>query len=108
MISRYLDSEAAAQHYLTRRATLEDVLNFEGDQQDLLSLYLTNGFWFGDEILDTRVLRFFKPTHLFVSPRHRGDNLSSSALDWIVGTARALSRLVRDAMTMNNCAVALQ
>ncbi|WP_141679528.1 hypothetical protein [Ensifer adhaerens] len=72
MIVRYLDSEGAAQHYLTRRATLEEVLAFEGDEQDLLSLYLTNGFWLDGAALDGQFLRFFEadiPVRIPKTPR---------------------------------------
>jgi hypothetical protein len=49
MIMRFLDSEVAIIHYLTRRATLEQVLDFYGDEQDILSTYLTNGLWVDSE-----------------------------------------------------------
>lgn len=44
MISAFLDTEIAFFHYLTRRSTIEQVITFTGDEQDLLSVYLTNGF----------------------------------------------------------------
>ena len=44
MLSERLDTEISFLHYLTRRATADDVLDFVADEQDLLSLYLTNGF----------------------------------------------------------------
>lgn len=37
--------------YLTRRATIEDLAYFSGDEQDFLSLYLTNGFCMDFEAL---------------------------------------------------------
>lgn len=37
MLWRYLDTEVSFFHYLTRRATLDEVLDFEGDEQDVLS-----------------------------------------------------------------------
>lgn len=43
MIDRFLDTEISFFHYLTRRATLEELIDFHGDEQDLLSMYLTNG-----------------------------------------------------------------
>ena len=43
LVWRYLDTEVSFFHYLTRRATLEDVVDFEGDEQDILSMYLING-----------------------------------------------------------------
>ncbi|MGO8506652.1 hypothetical protein AB9F35_35590, partial [Rhizobium leguminosarum] len=45
MIAKFLDTEVSFVHYLTRRATLEDLIQIEGDEQDYLSLYLTNGLW---------------------------------------------------------------
>jgi hypothetical protein len=59
MIVRFLDSEVSFIHYLTRRATLEQVLDFEGDEQDILSAYLTNGLWIDSESLDGRRVLFF-------------------------------------------------
>ena len=43
LVCRRLDTEVSFFHYLTRRASLEEVLDFEGDEQDILSMYLTNG-----------------------------------------------------------------
>jgi hypothetical protein len=59
MIVRFLDSEVSFIHYLTRRATLEQVLNFDGDEQDILSAYLINGLWVDSEFLDGRRVLFF-------------------------------------------------
>jgi hypothetical protein len=59
MIVRFLDSEVSFIHYLTRRATLEQVLDFEGDEQDILSAYLTNGLWVDNEFLEGRRVLFF-------------------------------------------------
>jgi len=58
MISQFLDSEVSFIHYLTRRATLEQVLDFEGDEQDILSAYLINGLWVDKEALDGRKVVF--------------------------------------------------
>lgn len=56
MITTYLDSEVAFFHYLTRRATIERQLVFMGDEQDLLSLYITNGFLIdSDKLKDMQV-----------------------------------------------------
>jgi hypothetical protein len=44
MLTTYLDSEVSFFHYLTRRPAIERQLVFTGDEQDLLSLYITNGF----------------------------------------------------------------
>jgi hypothetical protein len=43
LIWRYLDTEVSFFHYLTRRATFEELVDFEGDEQDILSMYLING-----------------------------------------------------------------
>lgn len=43
MIERFLDTEISFFHYLTRRATIEEIMDFDGDEQDLLSMYLMNG-----------------------------------------------------------------
>ncbi|SFJ00397.1 hypothetical protein SAMN05216304_10495 [Bosea sp. OK403] len=52
MIAKHLDTEVSFQHYLTRRSTIEEMLDFDGDEQDLLSVYLTNGMWFDNSIFD--------------------------------------------------------
>lgn len=44
MLCAYLDTEVSFFHYLTRRTSIEQLIDFTGDEQDLLSLYLTNGF----------------------------------------------------------------
>jgi hypothetical protein len=59
MVVRFLDSEVSFIHYLTRRATLEQVLDFEGDEQDILSAYLINGLWVDSESLEGRRVLFF-------------------------------------------------
>jgi hypothetical protein len=58
MLDRFLDTEISFVHYLTRRSTLEDVLDFDGDEQDLLSMYLTNGFCIDSASLDGRKVMF--------------------------------------------------
>lgn len=60
MIAQFLDSEVSFIHYLTRRATLEQVLDFEGDEQDLLSAYLINGLWVDSEAMEGRRVIFFR------------------------------------------------
>ena len=44
MISAFLDTEVSFFHYLTRRSTIESIASFMADEQDLLSMYLINGF----------------------------------------------------------------
>ncbi len=58
LIWRYLDTEISFFHYLTRRATLEDLVDFEGDEQDILSTYLTNGLCIDWENFQGRQLQF--------------------------------------------------
>lgn len=59
LISRFLDSEISFFHYLTRRATIEEIVDFEGDEQDLLAMYLTNGLCIDPDKLEGRRI-FFK------------------------------------------------
>jgi hypothetical protein len=58
LIWRYLDTEVSFFHYLTRRATLEELVDFEGDEQDILSIYLINGLCIDPEKVKGRQLRF--------------------------------------------------
>lgn len=44
MIDRFLDTEISFVHYLSRRSTFEEIIALDGDEQDILSMYLTNGF----------------------------------------------------------------
>ena len=54
MISERLDTEMSFLHYLTRRATADDVFDFIADEQDLLSMYLMNGFALDPRTLEGR------------------------------------------------------
>ena len=58
MLSRFLDTEISFVHYLTRRSTLEEVMDFDGDEQDLLSMYLINGLWLDPTELAGRKIMF--------------------------------------------------
>ena len=58
LIWRYLDTEVSFFHYLTRRATLEEEIDFEGDEQDILSMYLINGLCIDPDKVHGRQLRF--------------------------------------------------
>ncbi|MFK4056866.1 hypothetical protein [Brevundimonas sp. NPDC046655] len=60
MIVKFLDSEVSLVHYLTRRSTLEQVIDFHGDEQDLLSAYLANGLWIDGDALEGQKVVFFK------------------------------------------------
>lgn len=50
-----LPFEAEKVHYFARRREIEDHLNYEGDEIDLLSFYLDNGFNIGDTEYDGKV-----------------------------------------------------
>lgn len=67
MISDWLDTEVSFLHYLTRRATADDVLDFIADEQDLLSMYLMNGF-----SLDSRALEGHQVMFLHADAAVRG------------------------------------
>jgi hypothetical protein len=72
LIWKHLDTEVSFFHYLTRRATIEDVVDFEGDEQDILSLYLTNGLFVEPEMIKGRTLRFLNfdnPVRAAKTPR---------------------------------------
>jgi hypothetical protein len=58
LVWRYLDTEVSFFYYLTRRATLEELVDFEGDEQDILSMYLINGLCIDPEKVEGRQLRF--------------------------------------------------
>ena len=58
LIWRYLDTEVSFFHYLTRRATFEELVDFEGDEQDILSMYLINGLCIDPQKVQGRQLRF--------------------------------------------------
>lgn len=60
MISDRLDTEVSFLHYLTRRATADDVMDFVGDEQDLLSMYLTNGFVLNAPGIEGRQVTFLQ------------------------------------------------
>jgi hypothetical protein len=58
MVARFLDTEISFVHYLTRRYTLEEEIDFDGDEQDLLSMYLVNRFLFNPEGVSDRKIMF--------------------------------------------------
>jgi hypothetical protein len=72
LIWRYLDTEVSFFHYLTRRATLEELVSFEGDEQDILSLYLINGLCIDPDKVKGRQLRFLNIDSVLSgkTPRH--------------------------------------
>lgn len=60
LVWRYVDTEVSFFHYLTRRATLEELVDFEGNEQDILSMYLINGLCIHPEQVKGRQLRFLE------------------------------------------------
>ncbi len=59
MIGTHLDAEPAYFYYLSRRQTIEEQLDFMGDEQDLLSVYLANRFCLDEKAFsDVRVMFF--------------------------------------------------
>ena len=58
MIVRFLDTELSFQHYLTRRQNLDKVINFLGDEQDILSMYLNNGLYLQTEDIEETQIAF--------------------------------------------------
>jgi len=70
MISERLDTEVSFLHYMTRRAAADDVFNFVADEQDLLSMYLMNGF-----LIDARALHGRQVTFLQADAAVRGLHL---------------------------------
>lgn len=63
LLWHYLDTEISFYHYLTRRATLEDLIDFEGDEQDILSTYLVNGLCFNPKAIQGRKIIFLEMDH---------------------------------------------
>lgn len=60
LVWRYLDTEVSFFHYLTRRAMLEELVDFEGDEQDILSMYLINGLCINPEEVKGKKLCFLE------------------------------------------------
>jgi hypothetical protein len=58
MIARLLDTELSFQHYLTRRCSADELINFDGDEQDILSLFLTNGLCLDPSALEGQRVMF--------------------------------------------------
>ena len=57
MLARFLDSEVSFQHYLTRRPSVDEIIDFDGDEQDILSMYIINGLWIdGNTLSDKKVI----------------------------------------------------
>lgn len=60
LVWRYLDTEVSFFHYLTRRSTLEELVDFEADEQDILSLYLINGLCIDPAEVKGKQFRFLE------------------------------------------------
>jgi hypothetical protein len=69
LLWRYLDTEISFYHYLTRRATLEDLIDFEGDEQDILSTYLVNGLCLNPETIQGEKIVFLEMDHAVKTDR---------------------------------------
>jgi hypothetical protein len=80
LLDRFLDSEISFFHYLTRRATLEDMLAFEGDEQDLLSMYLTNGFCIDKTALEGKRVAFLNADNVVRTQRTPRTNRKTAEL----------------------------
>jgi hypothetical protein len=77
MLAAHLDTELSFFHYLTRRATIETQISFNGDEQDLLAMYLTNGFAIEPDALDGRQVMFTMADGAVRGPREpRSDRRS--------------------------------
>lgn len=70
MIARYLDTELSFQHYLTRRQSVDELIDFDGDEQDILSMYLTNGLCVDSVPVQGRKLAFIEADELVRRPHH--------------------------------------
>lgn len=71
---RFLDSEISLFHYLTRRATLEEELDFVGDDNDILSTYLTNGLYFDRDETQNKKVYFFNADSIIQEHREPRSN----------------------------------
>ncbi|GGF74685.1 hypothetical protein GCM10007301_38190 [Azorhizobium oxalatiphilum] len=69
MIHRFLDTEISFQHYLTRRSTVDELIDFEGDEQDILSLYFTNGLCLDPAALEGQKVVFLESDAIVRGPK---------------------------------------
>jgi hypothetical protein len=69
IIERFLDTEVSFFHYLTRRATIEELMDFDGDEQDLLSMYLINGLCVDKASLSGKKVKFLDADSVVRRPR---------------------------------------
>ena len=69
MIAAFLDSEVSFFHYLTRRSAIEDQVSLLGDEQDLLSMYLVNGFCIDVAAIEGREVMLFDADAMVRGPK---------------------------------------
>lgn len=84
IVFELLDLEAERVHYLARRREVEAHLNYEGDEMDLLGLYLENGFNIGEvEYSDDHAFylalksKEFEP---YIDAKHSGKKMDKPSL----------------------------
>ncbi|WP_147405500.1 hypothetical protein [Cereibacter sphaeroides] len=80
MVSKHLDSEVSFVHYLTRRFAIEKQIDFEGDEQDLLSLFLANGFCVTDEAAGDRRITFVDADDLARETKVQAENRQTATV----------------------------
>ena len=100
LIWRYLDTEVSFFHYLTRRATLEELVDFEGDEQDILSLYLINGLCIDPAKVQGRRLSFLNvdgPVRTGKTPRHERTEFEIFGIPLSYYWRSTLKEIYRDA-----------
>jgi hypothetical protein len=104
LIWRYLDTEISFFHYLTRRATLEDLLDFEGDEQDILSMYLINGLCIKSEEVKGKKVRFLEIDEIVRTEKcHARTEASSKSME---SHCQAIGRqLSKKFMPMLHCVI---
>jgi hypothetical protein len=84
LVWRHLDSEVSFFHYLTRRATFEEVLDFRGDEMDLLSMYLMNGLFIDSEKFQGKSVIFHDMDGLARQPKIPSLNRKRSTIYGVV------------------------
>lgn len=108
LVWRYLDTEVSFFHYLTRRATLEELVDFEGDEQDILSMYLINGLYIDPEKVKGRKLHFLNidgAVRTGKTPRRDRTEFEIFGSRWIItGAQRSKKSIaVRDSLIDSMC-----
>lgn len=81
MVSKHLDSEVSFGHYLSRRFSIEELIDFIGDEQDLLSVYLTNGFCIlGQDVKENPLMFVSADNPVRVDKQPRQDRANSNLI----------------------------